>query len=207
LNLPLETEIKIRISGVPAIRTRLRDLGFRIHKPRVFESNVILDTPARDLGKRRELIRIRRVGGRSIVTYKGPSKGGRHKSREEIETQVADPEALETIFARLGLQPTFRYEKIRTEYERSGHRGIVTVDETPVGDFLEIEGSPKWIDATARELGFTRSDYIILSYGELYLQYCRDRGIKPTQMIFQSAHRGIRRTHGRIPERKKAKLP
>jgi adenylate cyclase class 2 len=205
--LPLETEIKIRISSVRATRLRLRRLGFRIHKRRVFERNVILDTPARDIVKTGQLIRIRRVGGRAIVTYKGPSKNGRHKSREEIETQVADPEALETIFARLGLQPTFRYEKIRTEYERPGNGGIVTVDETPVGDFLEIEGASKWIDATARELGFTRADYITSSYGQLYIQYCRDQGIKPAQMIFQSTHRGIRRTHGRTPERKKAKLP
>jgi adenylate cyclase class 2 len=205
--LPLETEIKIRISSVQTIRRRLRRLGFRIHKRRVFERNVILDTSARDIGRTGQLMRIRRVGGRAIVTYKGPSKKGRHKSREEIETQVADPEALETIFARLGLQPTFRYEKIRTEYERPRLRGIVTVDETPVGDFLEIEGAPKWIDATARELGFTRADYITSSYGQLYIQYCRDQGIKPAQMIFQSTHRGIRRTHGRTPERKKAKLP
>jgi adenylate cyclase class 2 len=207
LKLPLETEIKIRIPSVTGIRTRLRTLGFRIHKRRVFESNVILDTPARDLGTRRELIRIRRVGTKSIVTFKGPPKAGPHKSREEIETQVGDPEVLEKIFASLGLRPAFRYEKIRTEYERSGQRGIVTVDETPVGDFLEIEGPPKWIDSTARDLGFARSDYITSSYAELYLQYCREQGIKPAQMIFPSTHSRIGRTHGRIPERKKAKLP
>jgi adenylate cyclase class 2 len=205
--LPLETEIKIRISNVQNVRLQLRRLGFRIHKRRVFESNVILDTPARDLGTRRELIRIRRVGPKSIVTYKGPPKAGRHKSREEIETQVGDAEVLEKIFASLGLRPAFRYEKIRTEFERSGQRGIVTVDETPVGDFLEIEGPPQWIDSTARELGFARSDYITSSYGALYLQYCREQGIKPTQMIFPSSHPRVGRTHRRIPDRKKAKLP
>lgn len=207
MNLALETEIKIRIPSVHAVRRHLRDLGFRIHKRRVFESNVILDTPARDIGLSGQLIRIRRVGVKSIVTYKGRSRDGRHKSREEIETHVGDPEALEKIFASLGLQPTFRYEKIRTEYERSGHPGIVTVDETPVGDFLEIEGASKWIDATARQLGFTRSDYITSSYVELYLQYCRCQGIKPTQMIFQSAQQGPRKKHGRRPEARKAKSP
>ena len=189
------------------MRKRLREVGFRIHKRRVFERNVVLDTPARDIGLSGQLIRIRRVGGRSIITYKGPSKDGRHKSREEIETQVADPEVLETIFERLGLQPTFRYEKLRTEYERPGHKGIVTIDETPVGDFLEIEGGSKWIDATARELGFTRSDYITSSYGELYLQHCCDHGINPTQMIFRSKHGGTPKAHRRIPEARKAKSP
>jgi adenylate cyclase class 2 len=181
----LETEIKIRISGVPAIRRLVRQLGFRIHARRVFESNVVLDTPGLDLRTKGELIRIRRAGGKSIVTYKGPPETGQHKSREEIETAVADPEALETIFARLGFYPVFRYEKYRTEYSRPGKRGVITVDETPVGDYLEIEGAPKWIDVTARELGFAPPDYITQSYGALYLKYCRDHGIKPTQMIFR----------------------
>lgn len=203
MKLPLETEIKIRISSMPAIRRQLSRLGFRIHKRRVFERNVILDTPERQLGKKHELIRIRRVGGKSILTYKGASRGGRHKSREEIETQVTDPKAFETIFSRLGLQPVFRYEKYRTEYTRRGIQGIVTVDETPVGDFLEIEGASKWIDATARELGFVRSDYITSSYGELYIQYCREQGIKPTQMIFQSSHRGLRKRTGEYLKHRK----
>jgi adenylate cyclase, class 2 len=207
LSLPLETEIKIRISGVPAIRGRVRKLGFRIHARRVFESNVILDTSGQGLGAKGELIRIRRAGGKSIVTYKGPPQGGQHKSREEIETAVANPEALEIIFARLGFHPVFRYEKYRTEYSRPGKRGVITVDETPVGDYLEIEGAPKWIDATARELGFAPPDYITQSYGALYLQYCRDHSIRPTQMIFRPAHPPTRKGHGRTPETKKTKLP
>ena len=190
---------------MPAIRTRLRELGFRIHKRRVFESNVVLDTAARDLGRRGELIRIRRAGDRSIVTYKGPSKDGRHKSREEIETQDEDPGVFETILARLGLQPTFRYEKFRAEYELPDHKGLVTIDETPIGVFLELEGSPKWIDATARQLGFKRSHYITSSYGELYLRYCHDQGSKPAQMIFPSTRRGKRKIQRRIPEPRKAK--
>jgi adenylate cyclase class 2 len=207
LSLPLETEIKIRISDVPAIRGLVRKLGFRIHARRVFESNVILDTSAQGLGAKGELIRIRRAGGKSIVTYKGPSRGGQHKSREEIETAIADPGALEIIFSRLGLHPIFRYEKYRTEYSRPGTRGVITVDETPVGDYLEIEGAPKWIDATARELGFAPENYITQSYGGLYLQYCRDHGTRPTQMIFRPAHPPTRKGHGRRPEPQKTKLP
>jgi adenylate cyclase class 2 len=191
--LPRETEIKIRISDVPAIQRRLRKLGFRIHARRVFESNVILDTPGRRLRRKGSLIRIRRVDAKSILTYKGRSKKGRHKSREEIETLVADPNALETLFARLGLKPVFQYEKYRTEYKRPSRGGVVMVDETPVGDYLEIEGSPRWIDTVARELGFSRSEYITESYGAIYVQYCRDQGIRPAQMIFQSKRPGKRK--------------
>ncbi len=205
--MPLETEIKIRIYDVPAMRRKLRKLGFRIYARRVFESNIIFDTPVRDLVRKGALIRMRRVRARSIVTYKGPSKVGRHKSREEIETLVADPKALVAIFARLGLNPVFRYEKYRTEYEQPGRRGIVTVDETPVGDYLEVEGSPKWIDIAAGELGFSRADYITASYAAIYVQYCRDQGIRPDQMIFRPGRSAKGKVHRRIPETKNTNLP
>jgi len=45
----------------------------------------------------------------------------------------------------------------------------VMVDETPIGNFLEIEGDPAGIDAVAARLGFARSDYITDSYHRLFL--------------------------------------
>ena len=53
--------------------------------------------------------------------------------------------------------------------------GVVTLDETPIGWFLELEGSPDWIDKTARQLGFSEEDYVILSYAALYLTYCNEQ--------------------------------
>jgi adenylate cyclase, class 2 len=61
----------------------------------------------------------------------------------------------------------------------------VLVDETPIGNYLELEGPPRWIDQTARLLGFTHADYITRSYGYLYLAYCRERRIRPKDMLFQ----------------------
>src|SRR5439155_23026774 len=134
----------------------------------------------RRLARSGELLRIRSVGRVTLVTYKGPSQGGPHKSREEIETTVGDANAMEEIFARLGLRPSFRYEKYRTEYSRPGSSGIITVDETPIGNYLEIEGAPEWIDATAKELGYSPSEYITKSYGTLYREYCSEHGIQPS---------------------------
>jgi adenylate cyclase, class 2 len=91
---------------------------------------------------------------------------------------------MELILARLGHHPVFRYEKFREEYERPGQHGTITLDETPIGSFLELEGAPKWIDRTARQLGFSRADYITRSYGNLYLAYCREHGIIPSDMTF-----------------------
>jgi len=194
LTVPLETEIKLRLENAASIRKRLRKLGFRLHARRVFESNTIFDFPDKRLCEKGELIRIRKVASKALLTYKGPPRSGPHKSREEIETTLADAKTMQDVFKRLELTVVFRYEKYRAEYARPGIRGIVTVDETPIGNFLEIEGPPKWIDSTARELGYARSDYITMSYSDLYLEHCRECGIQPSHMTFSARHR-------RTPER------
>src|ERR1700722_18322479 len=97
-----------------------------------------------------------------------------------------DGNALEQILNEIGFHPIFRYEKFRTEYMKAPGAGKVMLDETPVGNFFEIEGSPRWIDRTARLLGFTTNDYITRSYGYLYLAYCRERRMAPSDMLFSA---------------------
>lgn len=186
-----EIEIKLRIDGEAAeIRRRLESAGLEISKPRVFESNVLFDTAERKLRSATELIRLRRVGDECILTYKGPPQRGKHKSREEIETHVSDEANMQLILARLGFLPAFRYEKFRTEFQAARQAGVVTLDETPIGLFVEIEGAPEWIDRVAGGLGFSEPQYITKSYAGLYLDYCRERGLDPSNMIFEKAANG-----------------
>lgn len=179
-----ETEIKLRVSDPAAIYSRLEQAGFQVTCGRVFEANTIYDTAEGTLRRGGTLLRLREVGGRAILTFKGPSIPGKHKSREELETTVGSASTSALIFDRLGFVPGFRYEKYRTEYERPGLPGVVTVDETPIGWFLELEGAPEWIDSTAAELGFSEDNYLTLSYATLYINYCKDRQVAPTDMVF-----------------------
>jgi hypothetical protein len=79
----------------------------------------------------------------------------------------------------------FRYEKFRTTYAFPGIRGLkIELDETPVGVYLELEGSVAAIDRGARLLGYTRPEYLKETYGSLYLADCRRRGRKPGDMLF-----------------------
>jgi adenylate cyclase class 2 len=80
----------------------------------------------------------------------------------------------------------FLYEKYRTEYISTIEPGTVTLDETPIGTFLELEGPPDWIDATARRLNFTEADYIVESYGKLYSDYCIKHGLAPADMRYEN---------------------
>jgi adenylate cyclase, class 2 len=167
------------------LRRRLAQLGFRIAKRRVLEINIVFDTRDGVLRRGRKLLRLRQAGSRQTITFKGPPSGGRHKSREEIESDLNDGAVLRLILERLGFAPVFRYEKYRTEYAKPRQSGSVTLDETPIGDFVELEGSPRWIDRTARALGWSPADYITASYGALYLARCRAKGVRPGNMVFR----------------------
>lgn len=185
--MTFEIEIKLRLPGnLGKIRRALRDQGFRVSKSRLHEYNVLLDTSTRALRSHGKLIRVRRVGTHNVLTYKGPSEQGRYKKRHEIEVVLPDAFKVEQIFNEIGYHPIFRYEKFRTEYAKAPSTGKVLVDETPIGNYLEIEGSERWIDRTAKMLGFSHADYITRSYGYLYLAYCRERRIAPGDMLFSA---------------------
>ena len=140
-----------------------------------------------DLGLRKSgsMLRIRTVGGECVLTWKGPARKGRHKDREEIETAAGDARALASVLERLGFHPVFRYEKYRTEYRRAGQRGIAMLDETPIGTYLEVEGPARWIDAAARDLGYSPGDYITASYGALYLEHRGREPMATADMVFR----------------------
>ncbi len=183
-----EVEVKIAIGGANQAKAMLRRAGFRVSKRRRFEANAVFDTPARKLRRARQLLRVRQVGNDVILTYKGPGNRGKHKSREEIETHLHDAKAIHSIFTKLGFEISFLYEKYRTELRQSNGEGVVTVDETPIGNFLELEGPPDWIDRTAASLGYPETSYITASYGGLYLEWCKQLGKKPSHMTFHRRH-------------------
>jgi adenylate cyclase class 2 len=179
-----ETEIKLAVPDPKTARRLLTAAGFRVSLRRVFEANTVFDTPERSLRQAANLLRVREAGGTATVTYKGPPVAGRHKSREELEVEMTDAAAMAAILARLGFQPTWRYEKYRTEFRQPRRAGVAMLDETPIGVYLELEGTAPWIDRTARHLGFLETDYITSSYARLYLEWCGRRGRKASYMVF-----------------------
>ena len=184
-----EIEIKLRLRGAAQGRRLLQRAGFQVLRPRVFEANLVLDGPEGPLRESGSLLRVRQAGQRSLLTFKGPSTTGRHKSREELEIEVSDARITAQILDRLGFQPVFRYQKYRTEFSQPDQPGAVILDETPIGVFLELEGPPDWIDQTAARFGFSESDYITASYARLYVDFCRARRRRPRHMLFPNRRR------------------
>ncbi len=182
-----EIELKFPVADPSAFQSMLPALGFHLDTSRTFESNTLYDTPARDLRGRKHLLRIRQYGSIWTVTHKRPSDPAegsspdpKYKVRVETETHVDDGEATAEIFANLGYLPVFRYEKYRTEWSQmplfaaerpDGAIGHLVVDETPIGDYAELEGPPDWIDSMLELLGVDARNCLTDSYGKLFLDW------------------------------------
>ncbi len=164
----LEIEVKIRVDLLPPWREKLLALGAELESRRALERNLVFDTPRNSLKKRGILLRLRRQRGRNVLTVKTPARqDALYKVREETEARVSDFSAMEAILGKIGFRPFFIYEKFREVFALDGVR--VMLDETPIGNFLEIEGRPAGIDAVAARLGFSRGEYLTDSYYRLFL--------------------------------------
>lgn len=181
--LSTETEIKIRINSAADFCSILSPFRPQEIACRHFEDNHLLDFPDKGLIHSLCLLRVRFANGKVILTYKGPPQTDvLFKTREEIETELGNGENALQILERIGFRVWFRYQKYRREFGIGNI--IVAVDETPVGNYAEIEGSENDILDLAGKLRVEKSDFIRDSYYGLYLKDCRLKGILPGNMVF-----------------------
>ena len=161
-----EIEVKIRIDDPKAARQKILGLGAVVARDRHLETDVFFDFDNGALSGGRRALRLRSAGKRATLTHKGePQRSRSFKVREEFETQVRDPKETRKILKALGLKETFSYRKHRTVLRKS--RLTICIDETPVGNFVELEGERHEITRFARALGFGRADFLTLSYVEM----------------------------------------
>jgi len=164
--VPVETEVKFHLSDPCAMRTRLTALGAR-SLGRSHERNIRLEDEGRSLIRRKCLLRLRR-DRKNTLTFKSvpadcdPS----FKQLIEMETEVADFDAMLRILAALGFHPEQTYEKWRETLVLEGT--TFCLDTLPFGDFLEIEGSREAIIAFAGRLDLDWPRRIVLNYLEIF---------------------------------------
>ncbi len=159
----LEIEAKLKIDDLDLIRAKLGRSGAVLFKERRFEQNVLYDLPENTLLRKRCALRLRIVGNKAFLTFKGPQqKSRKFKIREELETEVKNPKHMQKILNALGYRIVFRYQKYRTVYRKK--KLIICLDETHVGHFLELEGERSTIVRFAKSLGFTKPEFIKADY-------------------------------------------
>lgn len=182
-----EIELKFCVPDVREFHARALRAGFNLRTPRTLERNALFDTPERRLLSERQVLRMREYGGAWVLTHKRPPAGNDdsafYKERLETETVVSDGEAMGAVFVELGYSPVFRYEKFRTEFYDGA--GALVLDETPIGDFAELEGTPDWIDRALERLSIARDWCFTDSYGRMFLDWKKRSGSPAENMTFE----------------------
>jgi adenylate cyclase class 2 len=187
--MPKEIEIKFRIDNLPALARALKKAGFKQLTRSTHEMNSLYDLLGQKLRRRGELLRLRKYGTNWTLTHKAKGNAGRHKTerhkvRVELETRVENGQQTDAILQALGFAPTFRYEKYRAEW--TDGKGHVVLDETPIGNFGEIEGPSRWIESTARALGIAPADYVTETYADLFFDWKRATRSRAREMTFRA---------------------
>ena len=179
-----ETEIKLKLdASIPRTAARLRSLGATLHRRRHFEDNFILEDSGGELRRAGSLLRVRLTPALAFLTFKGPRRiVAGTKERDEIEMEVQDGPLLLKILGRSGMRCAFRYQKYRTVYRQASV--LITLDETPIGNYMELEGPRERIARLARRLGFGREDFITDTYHGLFISYKKAHCIKSENMVF-----------------------
>ena len=180
--MALEREIKLRFDSADQAREKVLALGATPLLGRRLQEDLLFDTEDERLRLQRSTLRVRSEGGKALLTFKGPVIPAAIKIREEHETVVSDAATLQTILEELGLHVWFRYEKYREEFTIDD--AVIAIDETPVGVFVEIEGSEEAIRNVATALGKKSADYITDSYRFLFLQHRDANGLDGADMVF-----------------------
>ncbi len=179
----LEREIKLRFTSAVEARDAILRTGATTLRGRRLQEDCLLDTADERLRGQRSVLRVRMDQGRSLLTYKGPVQPSPYKLREERETIVSDGETMLYVLERLGFSVWFRYQKYREEFGAAD--AIIALDETPIGTFVEIEGSEEAIASIAVALGRRENDYIADSYRGLYVAHCTTTGAAVGDMVFE----------------------
>ena len=141
----LEVEVKFAVGDFAPIESAIRKLGAVIQAPRR-DADHYFNAPDRDFAQTDEAVRVRSIGDKNFVTYKGPKIDRETKTRLEIEVPLADGEEAAADFRRLMTHLRYRpvavVQKTRrfAEFTRGEFEMQLTLDEVDgVGQYAELE--------------------------------------------------------------------
>jgi predicted adenylyl cyclase CyaB len=195
--VPIEIEKKYRLTKAQrrAIEQRMREVslvpGELEHEENTIYRGGMLERPGCAL-------RLRRVNGRAILTFKQRRPGkSAIKYQEENEVVVADAKAMAAILTALNFRPGLIYEKRRTRWQVG--KAKVVIDELPFGLFMEIEASVKEIKRVEKIIGAEKLPAVMEPYPSLTRQLGKmKRGVIEARFVSEA------RPSGRAGRKKKS---
>ena len=141
----LEVEMKFAVADFAAVEQKLQTWHARADET-IDEADHYFNAPDRDFALTNEAFRLRRIGSRNLLTYKGPKLPGLVKTRTEIEIPLAEgpavAEGMTRLLESLGYRPVAEVHKKRTIHHLQRQKFAMEVcldDVAEVGQFVEVE--------------------------------------------------------------------
>lgn len=180
-----EVEVKFFVQDLQRIETRLREWKARLIQERAHEVNLRFDLPNGELSAEGKVLRLRQ-DAESRLTFKGPSLTNEGvMSRREIEFTVSSFDSAREFLEALGYHKIALYEKYRTTYELPETK--IMLDETPLGDFVEIEGTGlQSIRETANQLDLKWEAAVPASYLSLFARVRKNLNLEFSELSFDN---------------------
>lgn len=180
-----EIEVKFFLQDYAELMKKIAILHLPCSQHRVHELNLRYDLPDGSLVAQKQVLRLRK-DYQAHLTFKGPGvmEDG-VLSRKEIEVVVSDFDATRRLLEALGYQVVMMYEKYRANYLLDSL--VISVDETPLGLFIELEGeSPAQVRQAAETFGFNWEARINLSYSALLNLFNQNTGHTFSDLSFEN---------------------
>ena len=140
-----EVEQKFRVASLEPKIAALTALSVEIAEP-VKQVDCYYRHPGRDFAQTDEAFRLRTVGTRNCMTYKGPKIDQETKTRLEEEVPLADGQeawnSCDAILRHLGFEPAATVSKQRRicQMQRGELSIEIALDQVEgLGEFIEIE--------------------------------------------------------------------
>jgi adenylate cyclase class 2 len=164
-----EIEVKFKIKDFDALKRKIEKIGAR-YKDKFSQSDTWFVFPGKKRAKKWRGFRLRSQKGKAILTLKKDQVVDRLiREAEEIEVEVSDFERMMRILVGLGFQKEINIKKERETWQ-IGEVEIALDKVEKLGNFLELEGPKKEIEAVVKKLGLERAKRITLHYGQLFVQ-------------------------------------
>ncbi|MHC4520442.1 MAG: class IV adenylate cyclase [Planctomycetota bacterium] len=166
----VEIEAKLKVDSLEAVERQLAACGATYVSQKV-QVDCYFDTADRQLTQTDRCLRLRteRSGEheRIVLTYKGPKQTDDFKKREEVNLDVADAAAVESLLQGLGYRRALAFDKRRSVWDCDGCE--IALDELPlIGVFVEIEGpDSERIGRVRTALGLAEAPHVMESYASL----------------------------------------
>lgn len=143
------------------IEEKLREMGAK----KIFEGKlygIMFDFPDNSLAKSGKMLRLRKEGEKSFLTFKILVSREGAKQAKEIQNEVKDFEGARKVLKDLGLVEFLVIKKTRISYSLGKtHFDIDKLEGefSRIPEYMEIEGESKEaIFEAAQALGFSRDD-------------------------------------------------